>query len=198
MAGYIYKIVNKVNGKVYIGKTKRNLHDRFLEHCRHSGSSRTQAMHIKRSILKYGKDNFEIFLVEECPLEELDQKEVYYIRLYKTYDHSIGYNTCVNVQSNNKPLKLNEDEQQRCLELYKQGLSFRNIGKQLNADKATIKHVLEINNIKLRITRSYKFCQEERQQIYEDSLVMSRKEVMQKWSISPSYLSQLINHQRRI
>ena len=33
MKGKIYKITNKINGKVYIGQTIQNLKDRFNRHC---------------------------------------------------------------------------------------------------------------------------------------------------------------------
>ena len=42
-----------------------------------------------------------------------------------------------------------------------------------------------------------KFIQD-RQQILLDVTTLSRKEVMNKWNISKSYLSQLINKKRRI
>ena len=33
--GFIYKITNLINQKVYIGKTERNIETRWKEHCRH-------------------------------------------------------------------------------------------------------------------------------------------------------------------
>lgn len=32
--GYIYKIVNDINDKIYIGKTEKSIEKRFKEHCR--------------------------------------------------------------------------------------------------------------------------------------------------------------------
>ena len=32
--GYIYKIVNDINGKIYIGQTRRDVDTRFKEHCK--------------------------------------------------------------------------------------------------------------------------------------------------------------------
>lgn len=31
---FIYKITNDINQKIYIGKTERNIEERFKEHCR--------------------------------------------------------------------------------------------------------------------------------------------------------------------
>ena len=77
-------------------------------------------------------------------------------------------------------------------------LSIIDITREFKVDKATIKHIIEINNIKIRNTRTYKLSQEDRNKILEDSKTLSRKEIMVKWNISKSYLSQLINGNRRI
>lgn len=39
---------------------------------------------------KYGWDNFELEIIELCSLEELKEKEIYWIAYYDTYYH--GYN----------------------------------------------------------------------------------------------------------
>lgn len=67
-----------------------------------------------------------------------------------------------------------------------------------NVDKATIKHVLEVNNISIRNTRTYKLSKYDRQQIIMESSNLSREEIMNKWNISKSYLSQLLSGKRRI
>ena len=33
MKGKIYKITNKVNGKIYVGQTMKTLEERFQKHC---------------------------------------------------------------------------------------------------------------------------------------------------------------------
>ena len=73
------------------------------------------------------------------------------------------------------------------------------IGRLFNVDKQTIKDLLVRNNINLRTTRTYKLSQKDREDIIKDlSLGLSRKEIISKWHISKSYLSQLINGYRRI
>lgn len=48
--GIIYKIANIINGKIYIGKTTRDLNDRFWEHV----SNKNHKCYIDRAIKKYG------------------------------------------------------------------------------------------------------------------------------------------------
>lgn len=196
MFGFIYIITNSVNSKVYIGQTIRTIEERFREHCRTKCSQGELNMLIKRAIKKYGEENFTITELERCKESELDDKEIYYISLYNSYYD--GYNMTKGGKSGTKPLKLNKEQQNACIELYKFGYSLRSIAKEFNVDKATVKHIVEINNISVRETRTYKLSQDDRTKIIEDSKSLTRKEIMNKWHISKGYLSQLLNGKRRI
>ena len=55
----IYKITNKINGKIYIGQTIRAIKKRFKQHIRESSSGRGNAL-LNKTIRKYGKENFTI------------------------------------------------------------------------------------------------------------------------------------------
>lgn len=195
MQGIIYIITNDINSKVYIGQTIRSLKDRWKEHKRTKCSSSELNMLIKRAILKYGEEHFKIKELEICDESILDDREIYYISLYNSYKS--GYNLTKGGKTGTSILKL-ENRQKEIISLYTSGLSLREIAKDYKVDKFTIKHILEINNIPLRITRNYKYSKDERLLIIEDSKKFSRKEVIDKWKISMSYLSQLINGKRRI
>ena len=196
MTGIIYIITNDINDKVYIGQTIQTLKQRWQQHCRKPSSKQESNMLIKRAILKYGRKHFFIREVEKCNIEDLDTREIYYIKLYDSVN--TGYNMTKGGISGAKPLKLLKYQQKDCIILYNNGKSLRYIARKYNVDKATIKNILEVNNIKIRNTRTYKLSQLDRQQILLDTKVLSRKEVMNKWNISKSYLSQLINGKRRI
>lgn len=196
MLGLIYIIINSINEKVYIGQTIQTLEKRWQGHCRKACSKNESDMKIKRAICKYGKENFSIKEIERCNIEELDEREAYYISYYNSYYN--GYNSTKGGKSGAKPLKLNEESQSSCIELYKLGFSLREVAKEFNVDKATIKHVLEVNNIGIRTVRTYKLSQQDRRKIIEESAYMSRKDIMGKYNISKSYLSQLLNGKRRI
>lgn len=195
MFGIIYIITNDFNSKVYIGQTKRTLEERWKEHKREKCSINEHNMLIKRAILKYGEQHFKLKELERCAIEDLNAREIYYISLYDSYRN--GYNLTRGGQEGTKDLKL-KDKQIEIVELYKEGFSLRELAKEYNVDKFTIRHILEINNISLRKTKTYKYSQEERKLIIDDSKIMPRKDVMKKWNISVSYLSQLINGKRRI
>lgn len=63
--GYIYIILNKINGKFYLGSTK-NLHKRKLKHFRDLKNQKHHSVYLQRSYDKYGIDNFEFIIVETC------------------------------------------------------------------------------------------------------------------------------------
>lgn len=196
MLGLIYIITNDINNKVYIGQTIQDLNKRWQRHCQKTVSKSELNMAIKRAILKYGKEHFTIRSICRCLAEELDEKEIYYINLYNSYKE--GYNSTIGGHSSVKPLKLDQ-EQDSIIELYLLGFSLREISREYHVDKATIKHIIEIHNIPLRESRTYKLSTIDRKNILEDYKEgLSRKEIMKKWNISKSYLSQLINGKRRI
>lgn len=100
MNGFIYKITNKVNNKIYIGKTMTSIEKRFQEHIRESRKERTENRPLYRAIRKYGKENFTIELVESCPIEILSDREIYWIDYFSSYKE--GYNATLG--GDGKPL----------------------------------------------------------------------------------------------
>jgi len=79
---YIYKIVNKVNGKFYIGKTvKSDIMQRWKRHVLDSKYGRTK---LYNAFKKYGVDNFEIYSMEytgKVSKDRLNEREKYWIEV---------------------------------------------------------------------------------------------------------------------
>lgn len=80
----IYKITKKCNGKSYIGQSN-DIERRLAEH------KYKKDIPIELAIQKYGIDAFEYDVIEECALEDLDAREIYWISYYNTYK-GFGYN----------------------------------------------------------------------------------------------------------
>ena len=84
MFGYVYMVTNKVNNKMYIGKHKST---HFDEEYLGSGTV------LLRAKEKYGIENFESTLIEECnSLEELNEREKYWIAYYDATNSDQFYN----------------------------------------------------------------------------------------------------------
>lgn len=87
----VYKITNKVNGKIYIGITNKGAGNRFKQHLYETEHGSQFKIH--RALRKYGKDNFSLEIIDFCNnAEELKEKEKYYISKYNSTDDSVGYN----------------------------------------------------------------------------------------------------------
>jgi group I intron endonuclease len=77
--GYIYKTVNLLNGRVYIGKKSKPEFDK-----NYYGSG----IALRQAIKKYGKENFEVSVIKwATTIQELNQFEIELIALYETESH---------------------------------------------------------------------------------------------------------------
>lgn len=87
----IYKITNMKDDKVYIGQAT-NIYKRWSGHCKCGlGIDTPQGNKLYAAMLEDGLENFTFQLLEECPREELNKKEAYYISLYNSVQY--GYNS---------------------------------------------------------------------------------------------------------
>ena len=87
---WIYKITNIQNNKVYIGQTIRPVKDRFNRHINDALNNIIDT-HFARAIRKYGKENFQIEIIDTAQNQnELNEKERYWIQYYNSVEE--GYN----------------------------------------------------------------------------------------------------------
>ena len=87
---YIYRILNNVNGKMYIGETMNNPTDRKVQHFSNLRCHRHANIILQRAYDKYGEDKFTFEVLFECPDEVRFEKEVETIALYDSFNN--GYN----------------------------------------------------------------------------------------------------------
>lgn len=87
----IYKIENLINHQKYVGQS-RDIHTRW-------GQERTNAFNpatndfdspLSQDIRQYGLHNFSFEIIEECELEQLNEKEIYWVAYFDSYHN--GYN----------------------------------------------------------------------------------------------------------
>ena len=89
---WIYKITNIQNNKVYIGQSIRPVNQRFRRHINDAINNKLDT-YFARAIRKYGKDNFYIKIIDKANnQEELNLKEIYWIKYYKATNEKYGYN----------------------------------------------------------------------------------------------------------
>ena len=99
----IYKTTNLANGKIYIGSDKHN-NPEYL------GSGKL----LKHAINKYGRDSFHKEILEECSsMENLKEREEYWIRKLNSTDRNIGYNISTGYFGGNVWDGLDEDSRKK-------------------------------------------------------------------------------------
>ena len=88
----IYKITNLINNHCYIGQS-RNIEKRWNSHksALNSSDAKLKNYPLYKAFSKYGLENFSFEVVEECPIEMLNDKERYWIIYYQPeYNQTIG------------------------------------------------------------------------------------------------------------
>jgi len=98
---FLYKITNRINGKIYIGQTN-NIRYRWNRH-RYESKHPKYAIHL--AMQKYGIDNFKIDIIAICEsLADANLTEIFLIKYNNTQNKKIGYN--IEVGGNRSPMSV--------------------------------------------------------------------------------------------
>jgi group I intron endonuclease len=88
----IYKIENKINGKIYIGSSK-HIEERFKEHKGLLKNNKHHSKHLQNAWNKYGEENFKFEVLELIQNRLLlKSKEQEYALKYSSLNPNHGYN----------------------------------------------------------------------------------------------------------
>lgn len=90
---YIYKIINNINDKIYIGKTTRTISERWKEHQKDYLRIEESKRPLYVAMRKYGIENFAIEQIEEVSIELLEEREKYWIEYFSSFKY--GYNATI-------------------------------------------------------------------------------------------------------
>ena len=87
----VYCIENTDTHKKYIGQSK-NIQKRWTEHKWSLNNNVHDNDYLQKAWNKYGEDSFTFSILEECNIQQLDAREIYYIQYFKTHERKNGYN----------------------------------------------------------------------------------------------------------
>jgi group I intron endonuclease len=124
----VYCIKNIINNKEYIGLTKRPLEHRWKQHIYESNKKDSWEWNtpLGNAIKKYGKDSFQVFVLEVCSSEtELKLKEIQLIKERKSLASETGYNLTLGGDGR-LGYKLSEETKQK--------IGQGNLGKVMSVD----------------------------------------------------------------
>ncbi len=89
--GEIY-MIKSPSDKIYIGQTIYNFENRWRDHIYDAFDPKKDHCKIlNRAIRKYGKDNFYVTLIKKCDIDNLDENEIFYIKVFNSLK-PLGYN----------------------------------------------------------------------------------------------------------
>lgn len=194
----IYKWTNKINNKCYIGQSIC-IEKRYQQHIR---ATKNSQLPLHRALAKYGISNFNFEVLEECSRDELDEKEIFYIKQYNCLVPN-GYNLQKGGNSHRYELyfKFNEEDINLIYDMIKNTTkTFEDIGAEFGVSGTMIRFI----NAGIEYARdniSYPI------RTPEDAWELRNKRVSQKLSGENSYrttiseetalsiIYDLINHQ---
>lgn len=115
----IYKIVNTVNGKLYIGSTV-DLYKRWIRgHRCHLRRNIHRNRYLQRAWNKYEEKSFTFVVMEKISNKKLlIQREQHWMDLHKSYERLRGYNLSPTAQSN-LGIKFSEETRQKLSEAHR-------------------------------------------------------------------------------
>lgn len=89
----IYGIRNVLNNKIYIGRTKC-FYRRCHQHVRafNKAVSKQINPHLFNSMSKHGIKHFEMFPLEFCNVDTMEEREQHWMYFFDSTNHKLGYN----------------------------------------------------------------------------------------------------------
>jgi len=92
MKSGIYCFENLADKKKYVGQSKR-IKNREKSHLYVLKSKKKKdSMYFQNAWNNYGEKNFKFWIVEKCTIEQLDEKEIYWIKTLHSHVSENGYN----------------------------------------------------------------------------------------------------------
>ena len=131
----IYKITNNINGKIYIGQSI-DIKKRWETHKYYTYKKDTK---LQKAFTKYGISNFTFEVLEECSKELLDEKEIFWIKYFNSFED--GYNMTLGGQEGrvlDYDIILNE---------FFETQNLRQTALNLNISRTTVRNILNIMEI---------------------------------------------------
>lgn len=88
----VYQWKCLVNGKIYLGSTKRAFSVRKYEHLKELRIGKHHNKYFQSAWNKHGEKNFDFEIVEICDIETAKDREQYWLDALKPYNSEVGYN----------------------------------------------------------------------------------------------------------
>lgn len=199
--GFIYLATNKINGKVYVGKTKYTIAIRWSQH-KCEAKRLIPNVYFIRALYKYGPENFEVIELEECNNDLLNERERYYITLYNSNNKEKGYNSTYGGDGANKYIA---DD---IYKLWEDGFTLTEINQILGCCTQTASTTLKgfgITESDIRSRATSKFSENRKKPILQydlNGIFIKRydciQDVVKETGFSATNIREVCNHKKYI
>lgn len=108
----IYAILCLANGKLYIGSSQ-GIRRRLTAHFNTLTHGRSECRILQNAYNKYGSSQFRYVVLEYCEVENLLEREEFFIHLYQSNRDNYGYNIRL-VASTNRGIKHDKEIKEAC------------------------------------------------------------------------------------
>lgn len=136
----IYLIKNNISKKEYIGQSI-NIEKRWKDHKKDLRNNIHKNQHLQNAYNKYGENNFNFYILEECDKSILNDKEKFYIKKRNTY--KCGYNMN---SGGNSYIAKNPKEKKKKISSYNKGKVLSQITKNKISLTQKKQNQLKLNN----------------------------------------------------
>lgn len=169
--GYIYKISNTFDNNVYIGQTHMSIEARWKQH-KVNAEKNIKNYHLYNAMRVHGIENFKIEQIDECAEKDLDEREIYWIQYYDSYNN--GYNNNIGGDG------LHKYNATEIYDLWDNGLTFKEIKDKIGISKYQLRKILQ----------GYKPFLEQREERYmlSRSKIKSPSREVEQYTLDEKYI----------
>lgn len=137
----IYLVTNLINNKKYVGQST-NIGKRWIKHRNYPFNPNCKEYNYSfyQAIRKYGLENFKFEVIEECDVNQLNEREIYWISYYDSFNN--GYNMTAGGNSSPHFVNLNNEKLNKIRELLANtNLTQKQIAEEVNISEEMVQGI---------------------------------------------------------
>ncbi len=190
----VYAIINKINGKKYIGQTTQGLAKRQAEYKKKYANNHARSR-ILQAMVKYGFDSFVFEEIDGADsYEELNAMERYWIAFYDSTNPEQGYNILPGGRGSPRSIEARKNMSQSMKALYATGHVPHNVGK--SPSLATRKRISEAGRRSIASKGYGKRSRKEIKCIETGEIFPSMSAAARAKGINPASLTQCMRNKK--
>lgn len=174
--GFIYLVTNIITGHQYVGQTGLTIEQRWKRHCDCVRRNEHPDLPLYKAIKKYGVENFIVSQIEECNNNLLNEREIYWIKYYDTYNN--GYNATIGGEF------IRKYDSQEIVDLFLSGKSRKEVAKIIGCSIQAVSY-----NLNAKLDKEYLLRRQYEQQAKTLSKTSPNKRAIAQFDMNNQLLA---------